>query len=256
MPIFHYLCDANSFFKMCTTYENYITDYAKSVNLFTMNELQSYLNKKSIQVGKSTLYKYVKQLINKNYLQQVNKGKYTIAKVGLFKITPTERTKNIHQKVTTKFPFTTFCIWEGGILADFGQHLAINKIIYVEVEREATGAIFEYLKENLDIPVYLQPNEEIIERYIDYAKPTVFVKVLISEAPVQKAGHILTPTLEKILVDITCDADFFYLRGIESNYILSKVTNKYSINKSKLKRYARRRNREDEFKSILKTDSK
>lgn len=241
---------------MNMTYENYITDYAKSVNLFTMNELQNYLMKKSIEVGKTTLYKYVKQLISKSYLQQVNKGKYAIANAHLFEVIPTERVKKIHQIVAEKFPFTDFCIWDGSVLADFGQHLAINKVVYVEVEREATNAIFEYLREELDIPVYLQPNEEIIERYIDYAKPTVFVKVLISEAPLQKVGTILTPTLEKILVDITCDADFFYLRGIEGDYITSKITNKYSINKGKLKRYARRRNRQNEFKNILKNDLK
>ena len=49
------------------------------------------------------------------------------------------------------------------------------------------------------------------------------------------------PTLEKILVDIVCDEDFSYLQGGEWYYMIETAATQYSINKSRLLRYAGRR---------------
>lgn len=49
------------------------------------------------------------------------------------------------------------------------------------------------------------------------------------------------PTLEKLLVDINVDEDFYYLQGSEAFYILRNAAEKNVINRSRLLRYARRR---------------
>jgi len=52
---------------------------------------------------------------------------------------------------------------------------------------------------------------------------------------------LTVPTLEKILVDINVDEDFYYLQGSEAFYILRNAAEKNVINRSRLLRYARRR---------------
>ena len=49
------------------------------------------------------------------------------------------------------------------------------------------------------------------------------MKNLISEAPLQKVSGVPMPTLEKLLVDILRDADFFYLQGSKSDRIIENA---------------------------------
>lgn len=50
------------------------------------------------------------------------------------------------------------------------------------------------------------------------------------------------PTLEKLLVDIRADKDFYYMQGIEASYMTDTARQMYVINEQKLQRYAKRRN--------------
>jgi 3-deoxy-D-manno-octulosonic acid (KDO) 8-phosphate synthase len=61
------------------------------------------------------------------------------------------------------------------------------------------------------------------------------------------------PTLEKILVDIIADDALFSAQQGELEFIFKSAFDKYNINKSKMKRYASRRNREAEIKNQTHT---
>jgi hypothetical protein len=79
----------------------------------------------------------------------------------------------------------------------------------------------------------------------------IFVKNLVSEAPLQEVSGVPMPTLEKLLVDILRDTDFFYLQGSESDRIIENAFNLYTINRNRLFRYADRRKVKKELSSIL-----
>ncbi len=59
------------------------------------------------------------------------------------------------------------------------------------------------------------------------------------------------PTLEKLLVDILRDTDFFYLQGSESDHIFENAFNLYTINRNRLFRYADRRKVQERIIVIL-----
>lgn len=80
---------------------------------------------------------------------------------------------------------------------------------------------------------------------------TIFVKNLVSEAPLQEVSGIPMPTLEKLLVDILRDSDFFYLQGSESERFIENTFKMYSVNRSRLFRYSSRRKVKEELLSIL-----
>ena len=81
----------------------------------------------------------------------------------------------------------------------------------------------------------------MIYHYIDLSENVVFIKPLPSESPLQTVQGLTVPTLEKLLVDINVDEDFYYLQGSETFYILRNAAEKNVINRSRLLRYARRR---------------
>lgn len=74
---------------------------------------------------------------------------------------------------------------------------------------------------------------------------------LVSEAPLQHISGVPMPTLEKLLVDILRDVDFFYLQDSESERIIENAFNLYAINRSRLFRYAGRRKVKEELSTIL-----
>ena len=78
------------------------------------------------------------------------------------------------------------------------------------------------------------------------------MKPLITESPVQKSNGVLVPTLEKLLVDLQKDQDFFYLQEAEGIYIFQNALSLYTINESRLLRYASRRGIRKEIETNIK----
>ena len=57
--------------------------------------------------------------------------------------------------------------------------------------------------------------------------------------------------MEKLLVDTQKDADFDYLRGVESLNMYRLAFDQYSINTQKLLRYAKRRSINQEINELI-----
>ena len=73
---------------------------------------------------------------------------------------------------------------------------------------------------------------------------------MISEAPLHENGKITIPTIEKLLVDMTIDVKIYATQQSEIEFIYENAFEKYEINKNKMKRYAYRRNRENEVTNL------
>ncbi len=126
----------------------------------------------------------------------------------------------------------------------------------VEVEKEGMESLFYFLK-GKNMPVYLNPNPELISRYLSDEKDPWIVKLLVTESPTQEVSGINTATLEKILVDIFCDAVLFDAQqGSEMDQIFKEAFEKYAISESKMLRYASRRRKKQELEIYLNQISK
>src|SRR3546814_760800 len=92
----------------------------------------------------------------------------------------------------------------------------------------------------------------MLEQYIQEIGSPVIVRYLISEAPLQKIKKYYTITIEKILVDLFCDEKLFAIyHGKEKRTIFQEAYAKYTINKSKLLRYATRRGKREALESYI-----
>ena len=91
-----------------------------------------------------------------------------------------------------------------------------------------------------------------IENYVYASKEAIIVKALLSESPIQSAGGVPVQSLEKIMVDLYADSNLFlFLQGNELVNIFRNAFEKYTINRDKLMRYAKRRNKEKLMKIAI-----
>lgn len=192
-------------------------------------------------------------LIQKGVLARIGRGKFCLGSNIIYIPELSRKEKVIYNKLKSEFPFVDICVWNTKILNEFMQHQPGNFQIIVEVEKGVTQSVFYFLRE-LNYPVFIEPTEEILERYLPTDKEAIIIKSLVSESPLQENGNIITVTIEKLMVDIFSDTIIFSAQqGAELRTIFQEAFNKYTVNQSKMLRYASRRRKKDSFQEYLST---
>ena len=136
-------------------------------------------------------------------------------------------------------------------MSDLQHHLSYNNNIYIETERDATETIFHFVQD-MHEHSFLSPKEDMMSDYIRLDKRAFIVKPLVSESPIQEVNGINMPTVEKLLVDVQCDKDFFYIQGQEALYMMQNALDNYNVNIPMLLRYASRRNIKPQIEQQIK----
>lgn len=188
-------------------------------------------------------------------LQRIGRGRFTIGKGKSYFPEIPLAIKNIFKKLKAAFPYAKICIWNTFVINEFMQHQPNRFFVLVETDKETTNSIFYFLRE-IKKPVFIEPTEDILEKYIVDDKEIFIVKSLVTEAPTQIISGVETVTIEKMLVDIFCnDVVFSAQQGAEMRIIFEEAFTKYTINLSKMLRYADRRRKKEELLNFIKTIS-
>lgn len=233
---------------MVNNIDSYILNYATGRISFTLGEVfDSYAKEQCIE--RSILTWHLGQLTAKGLLARVGKGVYAKSDKATFSPELSAEANTIFKCIKDHFPVAKVCVYEGPWISPLLHNLASNQIIYIEVEKLAAESVFEQLKMD-GKTVYFRPDEDMIYRYINLDDRSIFVKNLISESPTMKDHGIPVATIEKLLVDIYKDPDFYYLQGGEYRSIMSNAKMLYSINTDRLFRYASRRSVKEEIMKI------
>jgi len=223
----------------------------KKADYFTTKEISEFYLSFDPLVKKTTINWRVYALIQKGVLTRVGRAKFRLGSNTIFSPELNRKEKVIYNKLKSEFPFAEICVWNTKILNEFMQHQPGNFQIIVEVEKEVTQSVFYFLKE-LNYPVFIEPTEEILEKYLPIDKEAIIIKSLVSESPLQETGNIKTVTIEKLLVDIFSDTIVFSAQqGAELRAIFQEAFNKYTVNQSKMLRYASRRRKKESFQEYL-----
>ena len=157
--------------------------------------------------------------------------------------------KKIDSLVSKAFPSIKVVIWESVQLNEWANLLISKNTIVVEIETGFESIIFDEIMNQLGgkYTILFNPNNEMISRYL--RDNLIIVKKLFSRSPVNRKNRKIT--LEKLIVDILADD---YIGGLlGSNSVIQTIKdikNNYSINKSKVITYAKRRNKERVLKEI------
>lgn len=230
----------------------YIMDYAANRESFLAADLLEEA-KSLYPMSRVVLNSYLAKMVSQGKLERKGQGIYGKRNNNLFLPEPSEKTSDLYNSVKESFPFTEICVYEGLWISPLMHHLANNQANYIEVEKVASEAVFHFLQ-NQDKAVFYRPDRTEMDKYVYLGNAPIIVKNMVSESPLQRVRGIKIPTLEKLLVDMYCDPDFFYLQGGEYWRIMHHA-HSYAINTSKMFRYATRRNAVEAIKVIWNESS-
>ena len=192
-------------------------------------------------------------LVRMGVLQRIGRGRFDLGEGKNYLPEISSGMKLIYNKVRREFPFLNICIWNTSSLNEFMIHQPGKFYYLLEVEKEAAESVFYFLRET-KFAVFLEPNKDILEKYLPEEKKVMIVKSLISEAPLLTVERIDTASIEKMLVDIFCDETIFSAQqGSEMRTIFDAALTKYTVNRSKMLRYADRRGKKHDLIGFMDT---
>ena len=219
--------------------------------IITTDDLYRFYQSEEPEIKRSTVNWRIYALVRKGILQRIGKGKFIIGKSVYYLPEISNKELKINRVLKKEFPFIKYCIWNSSRLSEFLHHQLSFRFIVVEVEKDVLDSAFYLLKQHF-YSTFRKPDREILEEFIITRQNSIVVKHLVSEAPIQNIKNVPTSSLEKLLVDLYCDKQLFYfLQGSELINIYKNAFDRYTINKSKLLRYADRRQKKAEIDQFL-----
>lgn len=197
----------------------------------------------------STINVYLSRLKKDGIIKNPSRGIYALKGKKTYHPTIDSKLKRLHNKIKKEYPFAEFCVWDTKWFNEFMRHQPFKFYTVMEFDKDVTESVFYTLKE-LGKQVFIEPDAETFDLYISNSEDVIILKHLISEAPLQVIEKTVVPTIEKLLVDMTIDTKMYAAQQNEIEFIYANVFEKYEVNKNKMKRYAYRRNRENEVEKL------
>ena len=235
---------------------NQIIDIAKKQDgIFTRKDLLNVVRSGMKNISEGSLVVLLNRMIAENKIIRVSYGKYKLNEdlKHEFLYEPNEFMLSLNKHIKEKFPFIDYCIWQPSVFASMMLHVPAVRTTLVDVEREAMESVFMSLQNvESEIPIFLNPSQEDVDRYITN-RDLIIVRPLVKEAPLDVINGCPVPTLEKMLVDAISDKELQHLQGNELYTKYSNAFSDYAIKKTRLLRYAARRNRKQKVEQIINT---
>lgn len=220
----------------------------KKGTLYTHFDLKKSIKKNNPNLNNNSIQWVIFNMLKGGQLKRNGYNEYQVNdnKTKLdYKPNYSKKAKKIIKLIDLKYKDIKYSIFEFSFLNEFLNHQINSNIILIDVEKEMSNYVFRYLQELNYTKILLRPSVKDIELYWD--SELIIINNLISESPINNGC-----TLEKILVDIYSDKILINSYNFsEYKNILKQAFDKYNINKAKLLRYARRRNKENEIKKII-----
>jgi hypothetical protein len=228
---------------------------AKQGGVFNRKDLLLDISHQQMGIKTSAVTLQINRMIASDVLRRIGHGKYELIQNGLpeYLYQPSEEEKSIFMRLKKQFPLLDMCIWSPSVLASFMLHVPDIGYTFVDVEKDGMETVFHALQDmELGRNILLNPSLTDCERYLT-GSDAIVVRQLIGESPLTVVDGCIVPRIEKILVDVIGDNELFFASGSETYNIYEFAFERNRINKSKLLRYASRRNRKEKVVQIIQT---
>lgn len=236
--------------------KNFVIEQLKAAfqgkEFFTKEELWDFYKQYEPDLLEGTLGWRIYHLKEKKVIRSLKRGVYTLSYKPAYKPEVENKQKELFLKVSKQFKDIKACIWSTKLLSEFMLHLPGRYTTFLEVESDATEAVFHFFKDINVKNVFLQPTEKEVEMYVYDFEDPIIIKSLVTKSPLQKQKKVFMPTLEKILVDVYAEKILLnQFQGSELIIIFNNAYQKYEINFSRLFTYAKRRGKEKELMDFM-----
>lgn len=234
---------------MDTFLKNKIISYLEEQSTISKAKLVDCITSDFPELKESTINVYLSRLKKEGIIKNPSRGIYSLKGKKAYHPTIGNKLKRLYNKIKKKYPFAEFCVWDTKWLNEFMRHQPFKFYTVLEFDKDVTESVFYTLKE-LGKQVFIEPDAETFDLYISNSEDVIILKHLISEAPLQEIEKTVVPTIEKLLVDMTIDTKMYAAQQNEIEFIYANTFDKYEVNKNRMKRYAYRRNRENEVEHL------
>lgn len=222
--------------------------------LFKREELYDFLEDKFYSDLKPTTFRWrIHELKKQNILFSPKRGWLKIVQKKVeYKPDINDFTTLMVSHIKDDFLDINSCVWSSNWFNQFSKHQAFFNIIFIEIEKELMYSVFyNLIDRNID-NLYIKPNDNIVEDYIQQRDEAIIIKPLITKSPLQEINGINTPKLEKIMVDLFADSQYLLpYQGVEKKIIYNNILSEYEINLSALFNYSKRRKKESRVLDFL-----
>lgn len=223
---------------------------------FTSDELFSFFKEWEPDLKVATFRWRIHDLKQRNILQSVKRGIFTLRTKPSFKPSASNYGIKIYKRIIKAYPGIRACVWNTQNLSELMLQQPARSWDVVEVEADAFSLVWDNIISGTGLPINANHQDYIAYAYANSATPKYFVKKLLTRAPLQTAeedGYVL-PAIEKILVDIFCEPNFFSIfAGSEFSVMLNNAYLRFAVDFAKLFQYANRRNKAKELKDLILT---
>ena len=223
---------------------------------YSHKELARELEQLKPQLSRSAYNWAINNLVHSKALEKLGYDTYAlpsgVKKNEYFPIY-SEDSKKIIDMVAVNYQHVQFTVFETTLMNEFLNHLIAQNTIFLQVEKEVSIFVFRFLQEQGYKNVLYKPNKKDFDLY--WERNCIVVTDLSSEAPLKtSAPHAIT--LEKLLVDLVAD------KLISTTYssselpdLFQQAQDRYLLDKVRLFRYARRRNKQELLAKYLREEN-
>jgi len=231
-----------------------ITDFAENrKSEFSKKELVEYLIVNGI-----TTYSAEKALQRLVKTGNIEKGsgrgfyRYALNRKPEFILKHPDGLSALYERIKKEFPLLEIVVWDVHSIASLMHHIPNVKMTLIYVEKDGFSDVADVIETLTDKLVFRNPSRNDLV-HLAFGRDFIVVRPLVSQSPVEYSEGVRCPKIEKILVDILCDEEFYYLQGNEVYDIYETALTDFSVNQKALIRYAGRRSATEKVKQIINT---
>ena len=236
-----------------------VYDYQKLIS--NLNERENWSHKEIILMLKcmrpglteSAYHWMIYVLMQRCLLVRLGYDTYALSRDSLKSVyfpAYSEEAMKLIRLISSEYPEVKFTVFETVLMNEFLNHLIAQNTIFIQVEKDCSAYIFRYLQENGYVNVMYKPRVREFNLY--WKRGCIVVTDMVSEAPLRKdMPHAIM--LEKMLVDMLADkliASTFSSSEVPD--IFEQVESHYLLDRTRLCRYASRRNKHNSIDRYLK----
>jgi hypothetical protein len=220
----------------------HVINILEQAEMLSKTKLMKKISELFPELPESTINWRLHKLKTEGKIQSPHYGTYSLKTNENFTPVLTSSIKRLYNRIHKEFPDIQLCVWETKWFDEFLPQPADNNYIVAEVEKEYLEVVYNSLTD-LSKKIFLDPDSEILSRYISNIKDAIIIKPIISESPSMEIDNIRIAVLEKLLVDFLAETEkpFPFLKKVDMSELFKTVIKKYNLSDSKMKRYSKRR---------------
>lgn len=238
--------------RMIMAWYNSIINDLEENKIYTHKELIDVLKEKRSGLAESSYHWIISVLVRNELLDKRGYDAYALChdeKAREYRPMYSDAATTLISEISEKFPYINFTVFETTLMNEFLNHLIAQNTVFVQTERDAGKFVFRYLQEKGYQNLLYKPSDNDFELY--WNRDCIVVTDMVSEAPLSGDNpHEIT--LEKMLVDMYADKIISgtYSRA-EYADVIEQADRIYNIDRVRMLRYAKRRNKKDVIKKYL-----